>query len=105
MTEVTLGTKSATILQFVRGLRGSLHETLEEGTWAAWLHDLLKPASAKSWSATRRTWLGNFEGIGTELTITRDLNRVMNRSKAIYRSWAIRCAGEQVCAPVTELNG
>jgi hypothetical protein len=28
---------------FIRGLRGSLHVTLEEGTCAAWLHDLLKP--------------------------------------------------------------
>jgi hypothetical protein len=33
----------ATILQFIHGLRGSLHVTLEEGTCAAWLHDLLKP--------------------------------------------------------------
>jgi serine/threonine protein kinase len=31
------------ILQFIHGLRGSLHVTLEEGTCAAWLHDLLKP--------------------------------------------------------------
>jgi hypothetical protein len=36
-------TESATILQFVRGVRGSLHVPLEEGTWAAWWHDLLKP--------------------------------------------------------------
>jgi len=33
------------------------------------------------------------------LTITRDLARVMTRLKAIYRSWAIPCAGEQVYAP------
>ena len=32
----------ATILQFIQGLSGSLHVTLEEGTWAAWLYDLLK---------------------------------------------------------------
>jgi len=25
------------------GLRGELHVTFEEGTWAAWLYDLLKP--------------------------------------------------------------
>jgi hypothetical protein len=25
------------------GLRGSLFVTFEEGTWAAWLYDLLKP--------------------------------------------------------------
>jgi hypothetical protein len=32
------------------------------------------------------------------LTITRDLTRVMTRIKAIYRSWAIPCAGPQVYA-------
>src|SRR6202162_3162567 len=41
--EATLETKAETILQFISGLRGSLHVTLEEGTSAAWLHDLLKP--------------------------------------------------------------
>ena len=32
------------------------------------------------------------------LTITRDLTRVMTRVKAIYRSWAIPCAGPRVYA-------
>lgn len=41
--ECILETKAATILQFIHGLRGSLHVTFEEGTCAAWLHDLLKP--------------------------------------------------------------
>src|SRR5215475_3346740 len=41
--EAVLETKAETILQFLRGVRGSLHVTLEEGTWAAWLHDLLLP--------------------------------------------------------------
>src|SRR5487761_1684272 len=36
-------TKVQTILQFFGGLRGNLYVTLEEGTCAAWLHDLLKP--------------------------------------------------------------
>ncbi len=27
--------------------RGELHVTWEEGTWAAWLYDLLKPHVAK----------------------------------------------------------
>src|SRR5438445_330529 len=27
------------------GLRGELHVTWEEGTWAAWLYDLLQPRS------------------------------------------------------------
>jgi len=33
------------------------------------------------------------------LTVTKDLTRVMNRLKALYRSWAIACAGEKVYAP------
>jgi transposase len=43
MMEAILETNAEMILQFIRGLRGSLHVTLEEGTCAAWLHDLLKP--------------------------------------------------------------
>jgi hypothetical protein len=41
--ECLLETKPATILEFVQGLSGTLALTFEEGTWAAWLHDLLKP--------------------------------------------------------------
>jgi hypothetical protein len=41
--ESIIETKAITILQFIQGLRGDLHVTLEEGTWAAWLYDLLKP--------------------------------------------------------------
>ncbi len=45
--ESTLETKAITILQFVQGRRGNLHVTFEEGTWAAWLYDLLKPYVTK----------------------------------------------------------
>ena len=45
--EAILETKAETILQFIQGLRGSLHVTLEEGTCAAWLHDVLKPHVAR----------------------------------------------------------
>jgi transposase len=31
----------------LEGLRGELYVTLEEGTWAAWLYDLLKPHVTK----------------------------------------------------------
>jgi hypothetical protein len=30
------------------------------------------------------------------LTVVKDLSRVMNRLKALYRSWAIPCAGRDV---------
>ena len=36
-------TKAITIVEYVCGLRGDLHVTLEEGTWEAWLYDLLRP--------------------------------------------------------------
>ena len=41
--ECILETKAATIVEFLNGLQGSLSVTFEEGTSAAWLHDLLKP--------------------------------------------------------------
>jgi hypothetical protein len=41
--ESIIETKAATLLEFLHGLRGELHVTLEEGTWAAWLYDVLKP--------------------------------------------------------------
>src|ERR1700689_2389884 len=133
--EATLETKAETILEFVHGLRGSLHVSSEEGTCAAWLHDLLKPhVAAVLVCDSRKNALlrvGNKNdredarklaellflnklhsvyhgeaGIRTlkelarsYLTITRDLTRVMNRLKAIYRGWGIACAGQQVYAP------
>ncbi len=41
--ECLLETKAATIVEFMQGLQGTLSLTFEEGTSAAWLHDLLKP--------------------------------------------------------------
>ncbi len=41
--ECVIETKANVILDFMHGLRGELHVTLEEGTWATWLYDLLKP--------------------------------------------------------------
>jgi transposase len=135
VVEAILETKTETILQFVHGLRGSLHVTFEEGTCAAWLHDLLKPHVAQVLVCDpRKNTLGKVankndrndarelaellfrnklksvyhgeHGVRTlkelarsYLTITRDLTRVMSRLKAIYRSWAIPCAGQQVYAP------
>jgi transposase len=133
--EAVLETKAETILQFLRGLRGSLHVTFEEGTCAAWLHDLLKPhvtevlvcdprknallkagnkndrLDARKLADLLRTGLVSpvYHGAAgmrtlrelarSYLAITRDLTRVMTRLKALYRSWAIPCAGEQVYAP------
>src|SRR6266481_4558125 len=45
--ESIIETKAVTILQFIEGLRGDLLVTFEEGTWAAWLYDLLKPHVTK----------------------------------------------------------
>jgi hypothetical protein len=41
--ESIIETKAITILQFIQGLQGDVYVTFEEGTWAAWLYDLLKP--------------------------------------------------------------
>lgn len=125
-------TKAATILEFIHGLRGSLWVTLEEGTSAAWLYDLLKPhvtkvvvcnprknALLKAGNKNDRVdarRLADLLRVGllspvyhgesgvrtlkelarSYLTLTKDLTRVMNRIKGLYRSWAIPCAGQKV---------
>jgi transposase len=45
--ECVIETKASMILQFIDGLRGDVQVTFEEGTWAAWLYDLLKPRVTK----------------------------------------------------------
>jgi transposase len=132
--ESIIETKAMTILQFIQGLRGDLYVTFEEGTWAAWLYDLLKPhvtkvlvcdprknASLKEGSKSDKIdarkladlLRGNYltpvyhgdNGLRTlkelsrsYLTISKDLTRVMNRIKALYRAWAIPCGGTEVYA-------
>jgi transposase len=132
--ETILETKASSILQFLHGLRGELHVTWEEGTWAAWLYDLLQPqvphivvcnprrnallkegsksdkVDARKLADLLRTGMlrpvyHGENGLRTlrELarsyqTIGKDLTRVMNRLKAVYRGWGIPCAGTQVYA-------
>jgi len=97
LMECILETKAATVLEFMQGLRGSLWVTFEEGTSAAWLYDLLKPLTpvyhGESGVRTLRELSRSY------LAVSKDLTRVMNRLKAIYRSWAIPCAGQQVYSP------
>jgi transposase len=45
--ECVIETKANIILEFIHGLRGELQVTFEEGTWATWLYDLLKPHVTK----------------------------------------------------------
>jgi transposase len=130
--ESIMETKAATILQFFAGLGGNLSVTFEEGTWAAWLYDLLKlhvskllvcnprkNALLKNGNKSDRIdarklaelLRGNHlkpvyhgetgvrmlrELARSYLTIVKDLTRVMSRLKAVYRSWAIPCAGRDV---------
>ncbi len=133
--ECVIETKASIILQFIHGLRGDLKVTFEEGTWAAWLYDLLKPhvtkvvvcnprkiALLKDGSKSDRIdarklaellYMNKLNPVyhgehgirmlrelaRSYLTITKDLTRVMNRLKALYRSWGIGCAGNEVYAP------
>jgi transposase len=133
--ECVIETKASMILQFIDGLRGDVRVTFEEGTWAAWLYDLLKPhvsevlvcnprknALLKDGSKSDRIdarklaelLRGNHlkpvyhgehglrklkELARSYLTINKDVTRVMNRLKALYRSWGIVCAGTEVYAP------
>src|SRR5215470_2550265 len=133
--ESILETKASTLLEFLGGLRGTLSVTFEEGTWAAWLYDLLKPHVANVVACNPRKNAALNQGNRSDkidarelanrlrrndlkpvyhgengvrmlkelarsyLTITKDLTRVMNRLKALYRSRAIPCAGTSVYVP------
>jgi transposase len=130
--ESILETKAATILEFFAGLRGTLSVTFEEGTWAAWLYDVLHPhvanlivcnprknALVKDGSKSDRIdahklaellYLNKLSSVyhgengvrmlrelaRSYLTMVKDVTRVMSRLKAVYRSWAIPCAGGDV---------
>jgi hypothetical protein len=130
--ESIVETKTSSILQFIHGLRGELHVTWEEGTWAAWLYDLVRPhvhqilvcdprrnallkegsksdkVDARQLADLLRTGmlrpvyhgengLRTLRELGRSYqTISKDLNRVMNRLKAVYRGWGIACGGTQV---------
>jgi transposase len=133
--ESIVETQASSILQFIHGLRGELQVTWEEGAWATWLYDLLKPhvhevlvcnprrnallkegskndkVDARKLADLLRTGMlrpvyHGEKGLRTlrELarsyqTISKDLNRVMNRLKALYRGWGMACPGTQVYAP------
>ena len=133
--ESILETKASTLLEFFAGLHGILFVTFEEGTWAAWLYDLLKPhvsevlvcnprktALLKHGNKNDRIDAGKLAdllrldslepvyhgqtGVRTlrelarsYLTIVKDLSRVKNRLKALYRSWAIPSGGRDVYYP------
>jgi transposase len=45
--ESVIETSAATILDFLKGLRGRIEVTFEEGTHAAWLYDVLKRTKAR----------------------------------------------------------
>ena len=53
--ESIVETKASSILQFIPGLRGELHVTWEEGTWAAWLYDRMSKKKADVFSGNRPT--------------------------------------------------
>jgi transposase len=135
LMESIIETKASTILQFVAGLRGDLRITFEEGAWAAWLYDLLKPhvshivvcdprknALLKDGNKSDRIDARKLADLlrlnylkpvyhgqngirmlkelsRTYLTISKDLVRVMNRLKALYRGWGIGCTGKSVYSP------
>ena len=127
--ECILETKASTLLEFFGGLRGSLFVTFEEGTWAAWLYDLLKPHVTEvlvcnprkipllkhgnksdqidARKLAERLRLHDLKPVyhgetgirmlrelaRSYLTVVKDLSRVMNRLKALYR------LGDSLCRP------
>jgi hypothetical protein len=108
--ESIIETKAVTVLQFIQGLRGDLHVTFEEGTWAAWLYDLLKPHVTKVVVCNPRKSALLKDGSKGDKIDARKLAELLrggylkpvyhgDNGLRTYRSWAIPCAGTQVYAP------
>ena len=47
VSEAIIETKGPSILDFLKGIRGTLHVTFEEGCQAAWMYDLTRPHLAE----------------------------------------------------------
>jgi hypothetical protein len=91
--ETILETKARSILQFLHGLRGELHVTWEEGTWAAWLYDLLQPQVQQVLVCNPRRNALLKEGSKSDKVDARKLAELL------------RTAGTQVYAPRYRRNG
>src|SRR5215467_9910127 len=87
LMECLLETKAATILEFIQGLRGTLSLTFEEGTSAAWLHDLLKPHVSRLVVCDPRKAALLKEGNKSDRIDTRKLAELLrtNQLKPVYR--------------------
>src|SRR5437660_7933386 len=77
--EAIVETKASSILQFIHGLRGELHVTWEEGTWAAWLYGLLPPQAAQVLVCDRRRMAVLKEGNKRDKIDARKLSDVLRR--------------------------
>lgn len=131
--ETVLPTSEAALVGWVKEQRGTLHVALEEGTWAAWLYELLvgRVARVVVCDPRKNSRLGNksdgidarelsdllrcgrlspvFHGATglrtlrelarTYVVLTKEQTRTMNRIKALYRGYAIACAGQACYGP------
>src|SRR5579864_221917 len=81
-----LETKANTIVEFIQGLQGTLSLTFEEGTWAAWLHDLLKPRVSRLVVCDPRKAALLKEGNKSDRIDARKLAELLrtNQLKAVY---------------------
>jgi len=84
--ECVIETKANTVLQFFDGLRGEVRVTFEEGTWAAWLHDLLKPHVGKLVVCDPRRNALLLDGNQNDRVDARKLSDLlyMNKLKPVY---------------------
>ena len=86
--ECTIETKASALRDFLKGLRGSLYVTFEEGTWAAWLYDLIKPQVAKLVVCNPRRNALLKEGSKSDRIDARKSTVYMNKLSSVYHGGA-----------------
>jgi hypothetical protein len=86
--ECVIETKASVLLQFFNGLRGDVRVTFEEGTWAAWFYDLLKPCVS-----------GVVVGNPRKNALLKDGSKVIESMRA---SWLSSCVATILNRSITE---
>ena len=98
-----LPTEAAPIVEWFRGMRGSIHVAFEEGTQAQWLHDLLVPVVDRVLVCNRRGQ--STQGNKSDQPDADELSELLRcgRLRAVYHASADRATLKEVARTYTNL--
>jgi transposase len=102
--ESVIETKGSVVLDFIDGVRGDMHVTVEEETWSAWLYDLLRPRVTRLVVCDPRRNALLLEGNQNHRVDARKLAELLqnNQLRPVYHGdHGLRALKELVCSYLT----